>query len=256
VSRPKYPRKVGFLPGVTYFKPAGIKIADLKEVVLGHDEIEAIRLKNLQGLSQEEAAEEMNISQPTLHRLLWSAYAKMTDAIVNGKALKIEGGNINVPETSLPECGLGRLCHQIGKRRGTSAKKRNLPENEGTIALTSIDGTLEGMVDERFGRARKLIIYSPTEETRVVENQTRRNLGQGVGIQTAQNIIDCGVRAVITGHLGPNAFRALAAAGIEAYSAINMTVADALNAYRKDMLKRLSEADVPGHWEMERGQGK
>jgi predicted Fe-Mo cluster-binding NifX family protein len=180
----------------------------------------------------------------------------MTDAIVNGKALKIEGGSINVPETSLPECGLGRLCHQVGKRRSTSAKKRNLPEDEGTIALTSIDGTLEGMVDERFGRARKLIVYSPTGGTMVVENQTRRNLGQGAGIQTAQNIIECGVKTVITGHLGPNAFKVLAAAGIDAYSAINMTVAEALNAYRMDSLKRLSDADVPGHWEMERGQGK
>ncbi len=115
MPRPRCPRNVGFLPGVTYFKPAGVKTAELKEVVLGHDEIEAIRLKNLKGLSQEEAAKQMSVSQPTLHRLLSSAYEKMTDAIVNGKALRIEGGNVTLPETSFPTCGKGRLC---GRGRG------------------------------------------------------------------------------------------------------------------------------------------
>jgi predicted DNA-binding protein (UPF0251 family)/predicted Fe-Mo cluster-binding NifX family protein len=248
MPRPKFPRKVGFLPGVTYFKPAGIRIADLKEVVLGNDEIEAIRLKNLQGLSQEEAAEEMNVSQPTLHRLLSSAYNKMTDAIVNGKALKIEGGSISVPETSMPECGMARLCRQGRRTRTKSAKGRQLSQGDGAIVITSIDGTSEGMVDERFGRARKLIIYEPTGESKVIENSQQRNLGQGAGMQTAQNVVGLGVKAVITGHLGPNAFKALEAAGIEAHSAINMTVSNALKAFREGLLKKLSQADVPGHW--------
>jgi predicted DNA-binding protein (UPF0251 family)/predicted Fe-Mo cluster-binding NifX family protein len=248
VPRPKFPRKVGFLPGVTYFKPAGIRISDLKEVVLGHDEIEAIRLKNLQGLSQEEAAEEMNVSQPTFHRLLSSAYNKMTDAVVNGKALKIEGGPINVAETSLPTCGKGLSCRQGRRSGGGSTAGRELPGDDGAIAVTSIDGTLQGMVDERFGRARKLVVCTPTGEFMVAENSKQRNLGQGAGLHTAQDIIDLQVKVVITGHLGPNAFRALKEAGIEAYGAINMTVSDALKAYREGLLKRLSEADVPGHW--------
>ena len=66
----------------------------LEEVILGHDEVEAIRLKNLVGLSQEEAASQMGVSQPTFHRLLLSAHQKLTDAVVNGKALRIEGGNV------------------------------------------------------------------------------------------------------------------------------------------------------------------
>ncbi len=251
MSRPKFPRKVGFLPGVTYFKPAGIRMADLKEVVLGHDEIEAIRLKNLQGLSQEEAAEEMNVSQPTLHRLLSSAYSKMTDAIVNGKALRIEGGSISVPETSLPACGMSPLCRQGRRSRARTAGGRQASQNDSTmIAVASIDGTMEGMVDERFGRARKLVVYDPaTGESRVVENSKQRNLGHGAGMQTAQGVVGLGVKAVITGHLGPNAFKALDAAGIEAYSAINMTVSDALKAYREGLLRRLYEADVPGRWQ-------
>ena len=56
MARPTFPRNVGFLPGITYFKPAGVRMFELEQVVLGHDEIEAMRLKHLLGLSQEEAA--------------------------------------------------------------------------------------------------------------------------------------------------------------------------------------------------------
>jgi predicted DNA-binding protein (UPF0251 family) len=65
---------------------------DLKDSVLTVGEFEAIRLKDLEGLDQEQAAKKMNISQPTFHRLLLSARKKISDAIVNGKAIKIEGG--------------------------------------------------------------------------------------------------------------------------------------------------------------------
>jgi predicted DNA-binding protein (UPF0251 family)/predicted Fe-Mo cluster-binding NifX family protein len=250
MPRPTFPRKVGFLPGITYFKPAGVKITELKEVVLGHDEIEAIRLKNLQGLSQEEAAEEMNVSQPTLHRLLSSAYAKMTDAIVNGKALRIEGGNISVPETSFPDGGEGREDQHKVRSREDRPKNGLPPGEEATkIAVTSIDGTLEGMVDERFGRARKLIIYNfATGDSETVENVQQRSLAQGAGMQTVKNILSFGIKAVITGHLGPNAFKALEAAGVNAYTAVNMTIADALQRYGEGRLEKLAGADVQGHW--------
>lgn len=65
----------------------------LEETVLTVDEFEAVRLKDLEGLEQEEAARKMRISQPTFHRLLIDARKKIADAIVNGKAVKIEGGN-------------------------------------------------------------------------------------------------------------------------------------------------------------------
>ena len=80
------------LPNVNYFKPRGIPMADLDEIVLTVDEFEAIRLKDYVGQDQESAAFKMNISQPTIHRLLEIARKKVADAIVNGKGLKIEGG--------------------------------------------------------------------------------------------------------------------------------------------------------------------
>jgi len=85
-------------PGSSYFKPAGIRMIDLEEAVLAVDEFEAVRLKDLEGLEQEECAERMGISQPTFHRLILSARKNIADAIVNGKAIKIEGGNFIIRE--------------------------------------------------------------------------------------------------------------------------------------------------------------
>jgi uncharacterized protein len=93
MPRPRLCRRVMNEPGFTYFKPAGVRLRELDESVLSVDEYEALRLKDLEGLEQEEAAKKMSISQPTFHRLLLSARKKITDAIVNGKAIKIQGGN-------------------------------------------------------------------------------------------------------------------------------------------------------------------
>jgi predicted DNA-binding protein (UPF0251 family) len=96
MPRPRLCRRVKFLPETTYFKPAGIPLRKLEEVVLTVDEFEAVRLKDLEGLEQTEASDRMKISQPTFFRLLDSARKKIADAIVNGKAIKIEGGSYKI----------------------------------------------------------------------------------------------------------------------------------------------------------------
>jgi predicted DNA-binding protein (UPF0251 family) len=88
--RPRLCRRIRFRPDITYFKPAGIRMAGLEEAVLAPDELEAVRLKDLEGLEQEEAAKKMNISQPTFHRIVTSARKKISEAIVKGKAIRIE----------------------------------------------------------------------------------------------------------------------------------------------------------------------
>jgi predicted DNA-binding protein (UPF0251 family)/DNA-directed RNA polymerase subunit RPC12/RpoP len=98
MPRPKNSRWVCCEPSVNYFKPRGIPITELERISLAVDELEAIRLKDLQLLEQERAATTMNISQPTFHRILESAYKKVADALVNGKAIRIEGGDYLVRE--------------------------------------------------------------------------------------------------------------------------------------------------------------
>jgi predicted DNA-binding protein (UPF0251 family) len=94
--RPRRCRRIRFRPGVTYFKPAGVRMAQLDEVILTVDEYEAVRLNDLEGLDQEQAAKKMNISQPTFHRLVVSARKKIANAIINGKAIRVEGGNYKI----------------------------------------------------------------------------------------------------------------------------------------------------------------
>jgi len=96
VPRPPKCRRVAFLPNVTYFKPAGVPLRALEDVQLSVEEAEAIRLKDLEGLEQEDGAERMNVSRPTFQRVLASARQKMADALLNGKAIKIEGGSFEM----------------------------------------------------------------------------------------------------------------------------------------------------------------
>jgi predicted DNA-binding protein (UPF0251 family) len=96
MPRPFKCRRVSFLPGVTYFKPAGIPMRLLEEVNISLDELEAIRLKDLERLEQEQGAEKMNISRPTFQRILSSGRQKLADALLNGRALRIEGGNFEL----------------------------------------------------------------------------------------------------------------------------------------------------------------
>ena len=89
-------RRVNYIPQISYFKPAGVRLAQLQEICLAVEEAEAIRLKELEGLEQEECAQRMNISRTTFARVLTSARQKVADALLNGKAIRIEGGNFEM----------------------------------------------------------------------------------------------------------------------------------------------------------------
>ena len=90
MPRPKLPRHIFFNPGVYYFKPRGVPMYSLEEAVLLPEELEAIKLYEVDGLEQVQAAESMKVSQPTFARILKKANKKIADAIVNGKAIRIE----------------------------------------------------------------------------------------------------------------------------------------------------------------------
>jgi predicted DNA-binding protein (UPF0251 family) len=86
-------RRVGFRPAFTSFTPVAVGSTEPEEMILSVDEFEAVRLKDLEGLNQNECAELMDISQPTFHRLVISARRKIADALTHGKTIKIEGGH-------------------------------------------------------------------------------------------------------------------------------------------------------------------
>jgi len=87
--RPRLCRRISFNPNITYFKPQGVPMRELEIIELTTEEVEALRLRNMKDLEQEEAAEKMNTSQSTYQRILSSAYKKITEALIEGKAIKI-----------------------------------------------------------------------------------------------------------------------------------------------------------------------
>ena len=105
--RPRRIRRIFFQPDVTHFKPVGISMADLKETALSFDELEAIRLIDFEEMEQNKAGKKMKISQSTLSRLLRKGRKKLADAIVNGRSIKIQGGNFKIVKPTKKVFGRG-----------------------------------------------------------------------------------------------------------------------------------------------------
>jgi uncharacterized protein len=107
MSRPHKPRIICQAPMASYFKPRGIPLPFLEEAVLGLDEVEALRLADLEGLDQEDVGKQMGVSRGTVGRLLDRAHRTVADALLRAKALRLEGGPVATPPGLRGAC-LGR----------------------------------------------------------------------------------------------------------------------------------------------------
>jgi predicted Fe-Mo cluster-binding NifX family protein len=117
------------------------------------------------------------------------------------------------------------------------------------IAFTTSGDSLEAPLDSRFGRAPKFLVYDLDNGTfEIVDNEQNLNAAQGAGIQSAETVARMGVKAVVTGHCGPKAFRVLSAAGIRVLTCNAPKVGEALDQYLANNLIEAKDADVEGHW--------
>jgi predicted Fe-Mo cluster-binding NifX family protein len=115
------------------------------------------------------------------------------------------------------------------------------------IAVTAQDKNLDAEFDSRFGRCKYFVIADlNTGEHRVEQNTAAIEVG-GAGVKSAQFLAGCEVSAVITGHVGPNASRALEAAGIKVFVMESGTVRDAIKAYKEGELTQVSGATTDSH---------
>ncbi|ACB85982.1 DUF134 domain-containing protein [Natranaerobius thermophilus] len=113
MPRPPRKRTVEFVPEINYFKPAGVPLRELQEEVLNVDELEAVRLKDIEGLDQQDAAKKMNVSRSTFQLILTNAREKISKALVSGKAIRIEGGIYQVRDC---QCGCEQHRHRGGPK--------------------------------------------------------------------------------------------------------------------------------------------
>ena len=117
------------------------------------------------------------------------------------------------------------------------------------IAISALSNDLDAGVDQRFGRARWLIIYdTDTGQYETIDNSDNSNAPQGAGIKTADTVVKKGCQAVITGHLGPKAFNVLQAADLKSYNCQSGTVQEAIEKHKNGEFTEILGPDVKGHW--------
>lgn len=213
MPRPKHCRHVSNTPSVTYFKPRGIPISVLEEVRLSVEELEALRLADLEGLTAIEASERMRVSRHTFGRTLAAARRVVATALCCGHALRIEGGTYTVSNCA---------C--------AAQNKENLMQK---IAISSEGPTLDDYVDPRFGRAGGFVVVElPDMKVEYIDNGESQMMAMGAGIETAERMSRAGVEVVLSGYVGPKAFDALTAAGIKICQDVeNVTVREAVERF-------------------------
>jgi len=158
MPRPHCKRSIDSYCAHSVFRPYGLQTGHRGEVTLSHDELEALRLSDFEGLYQDAAARAMGISRQTFGRILAEARRSVADALIHGLALRIEGGDYRMRNDQLEQTAGGEagaiMAHPAAH---TPQRKSNMRK----IAVSSEGPTLDSPVDPRFGRAAGFVIIDP-----------------------------------------------------------------------------------------------
>lgn len=233
MARPTRCRRVCAEPDCLGFAPRTETGAG--EVVLTVDEYEVIRLVDYEKRTHEQCAAQMEVSRTTVTEIYESARFKLSDSLVNGKALAIAGGHYRVCRGDR-ERGCGRNCWWA--LRGNLCEKG---EAVMRIAVTYEDG----QVFQHFGHTRQMKIYD-TEDQRIVREQVADTAGSGHGA-LAGFLSDRKVDVLICGGIGGGAQAALAQAGIRLCGGVTGRADDAVRAFLEGTLQYQAEATCSHH---------
>jgi len=117
------------------------------------------------------------------------------------------------------------------------------------VVVTSQGRDMSSEIDLRFGRAKWLIVIdTDTGDFQAHDNVQNLNAAQGAGIQAGRNVVNLDAEAVVTGNVGPKAFRTLAAAKVKIFLTKKQTVQQAIDSFKAGELSEVSQANVEGHW--------
>jgi predicted Fe-Mo cluster-binding NifX family protein/predicted DNA-binding protein (UPF0251 family) len=216
------------------------------EVYLPLEGYEAIRLADYEGLKHTQAAERMKVSRQTYGRILARARRRVADVLVNGHALCIDGGHFIERERQREDIASSDVEIKTAATKRPSGKEEKMSK----VAISSEGPTLDDALDPRFGRAAGFVIVDPeTLEFKYLDNGASQTMAQGAGIQAAEIVARAGAGVLLTGFVGPKAFQALSAAGVKiAQNLENMTVRQALEAYKNNEVEMASQPNRRGHW--------
>ena len=188
------------------FKPAGTPCGALEEVVLGLDGAEALRLADLEGLDQEAAARRMGVSRQTFGRILEEARRVVADAILNGKALRIGGGQV-------------------------------IEEEERIMYDKVAVPTRGGIVDEHFGHCEYFSVFSIEGGKVASEKRVDSPNGCGCKSDIASVLARDGVKLMLAGNMGEGAVRVLKANGIDVVRGASGSAKDVVEAWLAGAVK-------------------
>lgn len=217
MSRPTITRIVDIPLRTVYFKPCGKLPDDTECVTIKFEELEALRLADLEGITQSEACVNMGISRHTFGRILATARRKVARSLVESLPIVVTGGT--------------------NARRLSSAELlREYPVMK--IAISAEGPTLQDIVDPRFGRAAGFVIYdTETKAFEYIDNGAAQTAAQGAGLMAVETVVEAGVKVVLSGYIGPKALEALQAVGLGTVQDMdNRTVGDVIDEFEAGRL--------------------
>lgn len=266
MARPSRCRRICAEPAYDSFIPEGIPCGS--QVTLTLDEYEVIRLIDLEKLTHEQCARQMDISRTTVTEIYESAREKIADCIVNGKPFLIAGGNYRFCDGSAI-----RFCRKVCRRKSAEAGensgdgtytepegsasrlsmlKLQIPakgENEMRVAVTYENGE----VFQHFGHTEQFKIYD-VEDGKITKEQVVDTNGSGHGA-LAGFLTDLQVDTLICGGIGAGAQNALAEAGIQLYGGVSGSADDAVKALAAGTLSYNPDVQCSHHGNHEHKEG-
>ena len=226
-------RKICSFPDYYSFIPEEAEADSIESIMMSLDEYETIRLLDHEGLNQEECAVRMGVARTTVTAMYENARKKLVSALVEGKRLRITGGNIEIDRER------SRLKVDV-KEKGDKMMR---------VAVTYDNGNVFG----HFGRTEQFKVYD-IEDGKVVESKLLGTNGEGCGaLAGILNVAN--VDALICGGIGGGAQRALQEAGIKLYAGVSGSTDAAVDAFIAGTLEASSEANCDHH-DHEHAEGK
>ncbi|NBK91257.1 DUF134 domain-containing protein [bacterium 1XD21-13] len=237
MPRPRRCRRICREPAYESFIPQGIPCGE--EIVLNLDEYEVIRLVDLEKLTHEQCARQMDISRTTVTEIYETAREKLADSLVHGKILRIAGGNYRFCDGSAlrycqkvcsrPLC-TENVCGSRKHPTGIPLCTENMCGSRKGEHIMRIAVTYEnGAIFQHFGHTEQFKLYD-IEDGKVTAEKVVDTNGQGHGALSGF-LTEAGVDALICGGIGGGAQMALAEAGIKLYGGVSGMADDAIKAY-------------------------